>query len=57
MMYILWYVDPLLGNDRETSNYTTPLLSNGSAYKHVSAATREHSNNGRDIFYVDHAEM
>jgi hypothetical protein len=22
---ILWHVDPLLGNDRETSNYTTAV--------------------------------
>jgi hypothetical protein len=22
---ILWHVDPLLGNDRETSNYTTAI--------------------------------
>jgi hypothetical protein len=21
-----WYVDPLLGNDRETSNYTTAVV-------------------------------
>jgi hypothetical protein len=32
--FILWHVDPFLGNDRETSNYTTPLLGNGSANRH-----------------------
>jgi hypothetical protein len=34
-----------------------PLLSNGSAKKHVSMATREHSSNGRYIFYVVCAEI
>jgi hypothetical protein len=33
-----------------------PLLSNGYANKHVSTA-REHSNNGRDLFYAVLTEM
>jgi hypothetical protein len=39
-----------LGNDRETGKQ--PLLK-----KHVSMATREHSNNERDVFYVVCTEM
>jgi hypothetical protein len=34
-----------------------PLLSNGSANKQVSMATREYSNNRRDILYAVCAEM
>jgi hypothetical protein len=47
---VMWYVDPLLGNDREISSYTTTMLSNGSANKHVSTAEREYSNNGKRCF-------
>jgi hypothetical protein len=38
-------------------NYKLALLSNGSAFKHVSAATGEYRNNGRDVFYAVSAEM
>jgi hypothetical protein len=34
-----------------------PLLSNGSANKHVSTAMREHRNKGRDVFYTVCAEV
>jgi hypothetical protein len=34
-----------------------PLLSNGSANKHVSMAMREYSNNGRDVFYAVGVEV
>jgi hypothetical protein len=34
-----------------------PLLSNGSANKHVSTTTREYSNNGSGVFYAVHADM
>jgi hypothetical protein len=34
-----------------------PLLSNSSTDKHVSTATREYSNNGRDVSYAVHAKM
>jgi hypothetical protein len=34
-----------------------PLQSNSSANKHVSMAMKEYSNNGRDVFYMVHAEM
>jgi hypothetical protein len=33
-----------------------PLLSNGSANKHVSTAMKEHSNNGREVFYMVYVE-
>jgi hypothetical protein len=33
------------------------LLSNASADKHISTATKKHSNNERDVFYAVHAEM
>jgi hypothetical protein len=46
----MWHVDPLLGNDSETSNNTREN-------KHVSTAKREHSNNGRDVFYAVRGEM
>jgi hypothetical protein len=29
-MFMLWHVNPLLGNDREISSYTIAVLSNGS---------------------------
>jgi hypothetical protein len=35
---IPWHVDPLLGNDRETT-IQQPLLSNGYTNKHVSTET------------------
>jgi hypothetical protein len=37
--YILWHVEPLLGNDRHISNYTTAVANNASPNKHVSTAT------------------
>jgi hypothetical protein len=30
--YILWYVDPLLGNDRETNSYTTTVTTQRTVY-------------------------
>jgi hypothetical protein len=33
------------------------LLSNGSAKKHLSTATREYKNNGNGVFYAVRAEM
>jgi hypothetical protein len=50
-MNTLWHVDLLLGNDHETSTYTT-AIANGSANMHASLAMTEHRNNRRDIFYV-----
>jgi hypothetical protein len=41
--YILWYVHPLLGNDREQAAIQQPLLSNSSTNKHISTAMREYS--------------
>jgi hypothetical protein len=38
-IYILWNVDPLLGNGREKAAIQYPLLSNGLANKHVPTAT------------------
>jgi hypothetical protein len=35
---IMWHVDPLLRNGRETNDYATELLSNGCSNKHFSAA-------------------
>jgi hypothetical protein len=32
---IFWHVNPLLGNDREISSYTTSLLGNGPLYTGV----------------------
>jgi hypothetical protein len=29
LMFILWYVDSLIGNDRDIGSYTQPLLGNG----------------------------
>jgi hypothetical protein len=54
-MKILWHVDLLLDNGRETNN--SHLLGNGSANKHVSMAVREHNNYRRDVFYAVHADM
>jgi hypothetical protein len=34
---ILWHVDPLLGNDRETSEYATAVARNGSADNNFTA--------------------
>jgi hypothetical protein len=34
-MSILWHADPLLGNNRETSNIQLPLLSNGFSNKQL----------------------
>jgi hypothetical protein len=45
---------------QEAAKQTTiqyPLLNNNSANKYVSKATREHSSNGRDIFYAVRAEV
>jgi hypothetical protein len=53
----MWYVDPLLDNDRETSNIQQPLLSNDSANNHVSVPTREYNSNGRDVLYAARVEM
>jgi hypothetical protein len=53
----LWNVDPSLGINHEISNYTIAIVSNGSANKHVSTASRKYSNNGRDVFCAVHAEM
>jgi hypothetical protein len=53
---VLWLVDLLLGNDRETT-IQQPLISNSSADEHVSAATREYSNNGRVVSYAVRADM
>jgi hypothetical protein len=41
----------------EQSIIQQQLLSNDSANKHVSTATRERSNNGRDVFYEVRAEI
>jgi hypothetical protein len=49
-------MDPLLGNDHETSNYAT-VIGNGSANKYVSTETREYSNNGTYISYTVRAEV
>jgi hypothetical protein len=38
---MLWHVDPLLGNDRETSYYTTAIAKQWSANKHVSTAREQ----------------
>jgi hypothetical protein len=53
---MLQHVDPLLGNDREISNYTEPFASNGSWNKHVSKATIA-LQRGNGVFYADHAEL
>jgi hypothetical protein len=45
----------LLGNDRETINYTTSC--NGFTNKNISMATTEHSNNERDVSCLVRAEM
>jgi hypothetical protein len=47
-IYILWYVDKLLGNDCEITALQTSI---------ISTARRECNNNGRDIFYMVRAEM
>jgi hypothetical protein len=56
---ILWYVDPLQGKDREISNYTKPLLGNGSAKRHERNSLRRtvalQQRSG--VFYVVRIEM
>jgi hypothetical protein len=52
----MWCVDPFLGNDSKTTTQQQ-LINNGSANKHVSKATKERSNNGKDVFYAVRAEM
>jgi hypothetical protein len=47
----LWHVDPLLGNDREISKYTTAVTSNGFANKSVSTTTIGYSKRGM-VFFV-----
>jgi hypothetical protein len=49
--FILWYVDPLLGNDGEISKYTKLLLSNGSENKHISTA-KILLQQRKDVFFV-----
>jgi hypothetical protein len=50
-LYILWHVDPLLGNDSEISKYTQIF-----ANKRVSTATIGYSNRN-DVFCAVRAEM
>jgi hypothetical protein len=44
-LFLLWHVDPLLGNNRKI-NIQQPLLSNGITNKRVSTATIGYSNRG-----------
>jgi hypothetical protein len=53
---ILWHVDLLLANDRETSNYATTITKQRLC-KQTFPRQRENSNNVRDISYVIRAEM
>jgi hypothetical protein len=48
----LQHAVPLLGDDRELTTIQQPLLSNGSANKLVSTATRDYSNNVSGAFYA-----
>jgi hypothetical protein len=48
---------PIVVQQPQQGTVQQPLLSIGFANKHASTATREHSNNGRDIFYVVHSEV
>jgi hypothetical protein len=44
LFYILWLVDPLLGNDRDRRNDKKPLLRDGSANNYVSTAKIGYNN-------------
>jgi hypothetical protein len=48
---LLWHVDLLLGNDRETNSY------NGFANKRVCMATIRKQQQRNDVFYAVRAEM
>jgi hypothetical protein len=50
-------MDLLLGKDRKEAPIQQLLLSNGSEKKHVSMVTKEHGNNGRNVFHAVIAEV
>jgi hypothetical protein len=54
---VSWLSDTLLGTAREQATTRQPLLSNGSANKHVSTIRKEYNRNERDGFYVVFVEI